>query len=414
MAEWLTAGSALLGAAGGLFGSGGQGGGRQNTSFNQTSTNQPWSGISPYLLGGTMPDGTAVPGIYPEAARLYGSTGMTPTMRTEAANFYNDVYNRRQIFNGSDAPHAGANMVNGLYDPNITAAGPINGPGGITPTTFTPAQARTTQGELDPTKAIGGFLTGESANPWADKQGKAITEQLTRNFNESVLPQIRSGAQLAGQYGSNRQALAEGTASARLAGEIAPHLTALGGSSYENEQQRKYGAAMGLNQQAVDVATGNANRALTAADINARNLIDVEKFNTGTALVNNTQAMQQAAQVVGNRGAGLDFMTGAAGLQDQNYMDILKSLNIPSDYDWANLGRYASLVGPAAQFQTTNSSGTSSTTGGGGGVSPISGAIGGAAGGLAIGNQLFGPNGIFGRGGVSPITRTSSTQTYTG
>ena len=345
-----------------IFGGGQLGPTRQTTNqssaFNQTQTNSPWAGIQQYLMGNAD-----TKGVYPEAASLYANTGWTPAMQDTSANWFNDVANNRNIFLGNGFQNTGAALNQGLFDPRITAAGPIASPAPVMPDTPTPAYARTLQGDLDPTKALQGFLTGDSTNPWIDKQGQAITDTLTRNLNENVLPGIRHNAIADGQYGGSRGDMAEGLALSRLDTDIAPALTQLAGNAYEAEQGRKYGAATGLNQQATDVAQANANRKLQADSLNAGNLLDTMKANTGTTLQNNAQAMQAAAQAVGNRMSGLNFATGAEGLTDQYYTDMLKSLGMQADHDWSNLGRYNSIVAPAAAFQTTNSAGTSNQSG---------------------------------------------------
>lgn len=341
---------------------------RQSTSSNSSTTQSanPWAGIAPFLTGGIGPNGESVAGLYPEAGRLYAASGWTPAMQDTSANWFNDVINRRNIFNDTGFANTGAAMVAGQFDPRLAAAGPIAGPSSISPQSPTPVSARAAQGTLDPTAALKGFLDGGEANPWAAEQGEAITDLLTRNLLETVAPQIRHQAIADGQYGGSRGELALGTALSRLDTDIAPALTQLAGSAWENEQGRKYGVATGLNQQAGQFAQAEADRKLRADTANAANLLDVQKFNTGTTLANNAQAMQAAAQAVANRGAGLGFAQGAAGLQDQTYADLLKALDLPQDFDWDQLVRYASLIQPAAGLFPTitqNTTGSSTTSG---------------------------------------------------
>lgn len=47
---------------------------------------------------------------------------------------------------------------------------------------------------------------------WYDNLGQSLYSQANKNFAENINPQIQGGAQLAGQYGGNRAALAQGTA----------------------------------------------------------------------------------------------------------------------------------------------------------------------------------------------------------
>ena len=349
--------SLLGGVAGALGGSGGGGPQRttqnSSTNWNQTQTNSPWAGVNPYIMG--MPfneDGTrqAGPkGVFPEASRIYGQSGWTPGMQDVATGYSQNAFNRNKIITDplSGFTNTGAAMAQGQFDPRITAAGPIAGVDPISGYGVDLTTARGSQGVLDPTGAMKDFLTGGSADPWVAKESEAITKSLTRNMMENVMPGIRSGAIDAGQYGSNRQALAEAEAISRLNTDLAPALTALGGDSWQKEQDRRFEAAMDLNRQAGDVATGNANRALTASTTNAANLLDTQKFNTNTVLNNNQQEMLRAGQAVDNRAAGLDFMTGSGTLQDQSYMDMLKGLNLQTDYDFGRLGQYSAAIQPS-------------------------------------------------------------------
>jgi hypothetical protein len=383
----LAGGMSLLGGAAGLLGGGRGGQSRQSTNsstnWNQTQTNSPWTGIQQYFMG--EPGGGGTPGILPEAARLYAGTGFTPQMADASANWFNDTSNNRNIFRNADFQNTGAFMNMGLFDPSITAAGPISMPEPARPRTL--VTARQGQGDLDPTSALKGFLTGEATSPWIDKQQQSAIDQLTRNVKENVMPGIRHNAIADGQYGGSRGDMAEGLALSRLNQDIAPALFNLAGTTWENEQNRKFGVANALNQQAYDYDQAEENRK------NAT-LLDTQKFNTQTQLANNQQEMQRAAQDVANRMSGLNFASGAQGLTDQYYTDLLKSLNLPVDYDWSNLGRYSSIVSPiAGQYQTTNGAGTSNSTGVTTGsqqmnANPVSGLLSGAQSGLALFNGL--------------------------
>ncbi len=385
-------------AAGGLFGALGGGGGgqsRQSTNssnnWNQTQTVSPWAAFQPYLMGNED-----IRGLFPEASNLYGQSAWSPTMQNTSADYYNDLFNRREIFNDSGFSNIGAAIAEGQLDPRIAAAGPITGAQIAAPAPRTLGDVRSGQGALDPTAALQGFLAGESANPWIGQQQTAITDTLTRNMMENVMPGIRHNAIAEGQYGGSRGDMAEGLAVSRLNADLAPALTQLAGSAWEAEQGRKFGVANALNQQAFDFDQADANRQLQRDSINAGNLLDMQKFNTGTVLNNNAQEMQRAAQAVANRGAGLNFAQGAAGLQDQNYTDLLAALNIPTDYGWNQLARYGSLLQPGLGFTTTDGAGTSNTSSTTTGSRPStgSGLLSGAKDGLAIAQGLFGQNGL--------------------
>lgn len=370
----LMVGSGLLGAAGGMFGGGG-GGGSRSSSFNQTTTSSPYAPFQDFLMG----DGTnGTRGILPSLNAAFNNSQWNPQQSDATNNWYNDLVNRGNIYDQGGFANTGAAMNQGQFDPRITAA---------TANPVSPVSARASQGALDPTNALGNFLTGSQTNPWIDQQGKAITDSLTRNTLENVMPNIRSGAQLAGQYGGNRQGLAEGTAISRLNTDLAPVLTGMASNAFENTQNRALSTAQALNTQATGMADANANRS------------------TQTQLANNAQEMQRAEQVVNNRGAGLDFFTGAAGQENQNYKDMMTAIGMPNDYQWQNLGRFSSILQPMLPlYQTQTTSGTGTQSGGGGGGGGFAGAVGGAASGLGLGMGLFGKSGplsgIFGAGGA--------------
>lgn len=402
MAGWSTAimaGSSLLGGLGGLFGGGGGGGPTRtttnsSTNWNNTNTNSPWIGTQSYLMGPAAGE-AGPPGVYPEAARLYGAGGWTPLQQAQASSWFGDTTNNRDQWGAGGGGNIATQMMTGAFDPSITAGAPV-APNLISPGRATPVAGRELQGELDPTNALKGFLTGESTNPWVEKQGQAITDSLTRNMKENIFPGIRHNAIADGQYGGSRGDMAEGLAISRLNADLAPALTQLGGQAYEAEQGRKYGVATDLNRQGGDMLTGNIDRTFRGDQVNAGNLLDAQKFNTGTTLNNNEQVMREAAQKVGTRSAALDFAGGNQALTDQTYGDLLKALGLSTDYGWGNLDRYNAVVSPVSQFQTTNGAGTSNTsgvttgTGSGATGGGIAGAIGGAAGGAALGRGLLG------------------------
>jgi len=334
----------------------------QSSNFNQTSTTGPWAGIQQYLMG--EPGGGGTPGVYPTAASLFSSSGWTPQMQDTAANWFNDTSNARNIFNGNGFQNAGAAMVQGQFDPRITAAGAIAGPAPVAPQTVSPVDARSAQGTLDPTTALGHFLTGDQTNPWIDKQQQAITDQMTRNFNENVLPGIRQTAIADGQYGGSRGDIANTLAVSRLNTDLAPALSQLASNAWDSSQNRGLTTGLALNQQAGDFAQAAANRDLQGKTVNANNLLQTQQFNTGTQLQNNQQAMQAAAQDVANRAAGLNFAAGAQGLDNSYYGNLLQALGLPNTYNWQNLNNYNSIVSPAASlFRTTDGAGTSNSSG---------------------------------------------------
>lgn len=122
---------------------------------------------------------------------------------------------------------------------------------------FDPAQMAAQQGLLS--YAGGGLqnMIGQgqqglgqmlSATPNMDVWGPVMQEAArvpTRAFQEQVLPSIRSGAQMAGQYGGSRQGIAEGIASRGLSEALAGQQVGLAQTAAsEALQQRRSGMGM--------------------------------------------------------------------------------------------------------------------------------------------------------------------------
>lgn len=389
-------------------------GGSQTT----VQKSDPWAGIQPYLVGTqtrklkpgvtatygtrqvqdpanadswidekyqTNPDSdyemVGTPGIYDEARRLYQGQGWTPDMQAATDWQKTNLVNR--VGQSKSAYGLGDSMLAGQYDPNIERVSPITGvsrvdkitgPQSIMAMLTNPVSARADQGGLDPSSALGKLLSGGVSNPYLDQQASAITGQLTRNMQENVMPGIRSGAMAAGQYGGSRQGIAEGLAASRLNQDLAPALSQLYGNAYENAQQRMYGTAQSLNEQAVSNAQQNANRDFSGQTANAGNqlqtqqfnanlglqnnaqALDTQKFNANLGLQNNEQAMQSSQQKVGNRMQGLSALTAGNSLGDANYQQYMNLLNAPNDFNWQNLGRYASIIQPGSGIGGSSSS----------------------------------------------------------
>src|SRR5258708_4179963 len=193
MADFLTpgvvgGGLSLLGAGAGLLGSGSRSQPtsqftNQNSSYNNTQTNSPWAGIQQYFMG--QPGGGGTPGIWPSAAANYSQSGWTPAMQDASQGLYNDTFNNNAIFKGTGGQNVPGQLFQGQFDTHIAPASSITAPAPLNPQATSPVDARAAQGQLDPTNALSHFLTGDQTNPWIGQQQKAITDQMTRNFNEN-------------------------------------------------------------------------------------------------------------------------------------------------------------------------------------------------------------------------------------
>lgn len=69
-----------------------------------------------------------------------------------------------------------------------------------------------TSGMMDISNWLNGGALSPDTNPYLRATAEAAIQPVTQNFTEKVLPNIRSGAVVGGQYGGSRQANAETTA----------------------------------------------------------------------------------------------------------------------------------------------------------------------------------------------------------
>lgn len=83
-------------------------------------------------------------------------------------------------------------------------------------------------------------------SPGADPRLGAFTNQISRQFANNILPQIRSNAQQVGALGSSRAGIAEGVAAAQAGQQIQD----FGAQVYGDQQQRRLAAAQLGGQQA--------------------------------------------------------------------------------------------------------------------------------------------------------------------
>jgi hypothetical protein len=76
------------------------------------------------------------------------------------------------------------------------------------------------------------------SNPWVNQQQSAITNKMTQNLLQNVMPNIGSQANAAGGYGGSRQGIAQGLAMSNMNTDLAPALSQLASSAWENSQNR--------------------------------------------------------------------------------------------------------------------------------------------------------------------------------
>lgn len=75
------------------------------------------------------------------------------------------------------------------------------------------------------------------SNPYLPQQGQAITDTVTQNLNQQILPQYRANSGATG-FGGSRQAITQGLAINGANDSIARSLAGLYGNAYESDQNR--------------------------------------------------------------------------------------------------------------------------------------------------------------------------------
>lgn len=212
--------------------------------------------------------------------------------------------------------------------------------------------------------AVNPSLEPAATNPYLDSMVASAQNRNNQNFSNNIIPQINSGAQAAGQYGSSRHGVAEGLAAQGLLNANADTATNMYGGNYQ------FNSNLGLQkaQVASGLATDNLNRMTQGANaINAGAMAPVQNA--------------QAAYNVGSTLQGEQQNQTGADIDRWNYYQ-----GAPQ----ANLGNYAGTVMGGAGIgagQTQTGANPNYT-------SPGQGALGGAIAGGTTGAS-FGPWGAF-------------------
>lgn len=171
---------------------------------------------------------------------------------------------------------------------------------------------------------------GYQQNPYLKQYGDALTAQSVQNFNQGVLPQIRAGAQAAGQYGSSRQGIAEGVAAGNASTGLGANLAQLYSQGYNTD------TSSALQNKSLDNSFYTTNRGL-----------DLSQYQLGANLTNQGITGQQ------NLGKG-----------------VYEGGNTYQNAPLQNLNNYSNLVNP---YTGLNGSKVGTDSAGGG----LNGAIGG-------------------------------------
>jgi hypothetical protein len=292
----------------------------------------------------------------------------------------------------SDWLGSSANTAQGLsgYVPQSATSQAIAGAPRVSAQSVDPTQAFSSLGAADPTSALTRLLSGQPDNPYLSAMNQANINQSLQGYNDAlssaantltrqVLPGIRSGGVLAGQYGGSRQGIAEGVALGDLNTQLAQNARNLSqsamdsgnqlfGNAYEGAQNRMATTADTLAGLAMQNSQENAGRDLQAQQSNASNDLGAQQFNAQqalqAALANQSAGLQganlnlNAAQYLGGLGQyGLGALGELGGTQQA--LDAAR-LQAPLTLAQAMSGMYGQL--PLNLFSGSNVVGSSKGT----------------------------------------------------
>lgn len=306
------------------------------TKTKTKSSSDPWAPFSSYITG--KQDG--VTGIPENAYNLYQQGGFNPQMQD-----FNDLY--------TNYLRDSSNQYSGFRDSGFNLLGKSNDiAGGQFSSNFNPVSMvdmnaeRAKLGAIDPTEAFIRLLSGRPDTQYLDQQASALTNNLTRNTNENVMPGLRSSAAISGQYGGSRQGIAEGLAASRLNQDLALPISQMYGNALEQAQNRMMGTSQYLNDNAYNTAFGNANLGLQ----NNSQLMQKNQVN----LANMMQSIPMAK-------SGFDLLSGTNDVYGQNYQNYINAMMMPQNTNWQNINNYANLMYQGAGLGGT-SKGTQTAT----------------------------------------------------
>lgn len=290
----------------------------------------------------------------------------------------------------SDWMQQSASLAQGLgsYTPQQVSASTIGAAPTVSAGAVDPTGAFASLGAADPTHALSSLLGGTPTNPYLAQMNQANINQSMQGYNDaltsaantltrSVLPGIRSGGILAGQYGGSRQGIAEGVALGDLGTQLAQNARNLAqsamdsgnklyGGAYESAQDRMATTANNLAGLGVQNAQQNADRDLQAQQANASNSLDAQQYNATAqqqaAMANQQAGLQganlnlNAAQYLGGLGQyGLNTLGELGATQQQIAQQYAQA---PLTTAQAVSGMYGQLPLNLFNGSTTNRTGT--------------------------------------------------------
>ena len=316
----------------------------------QTTTSAPWSELQPYLTGTPATEATVGTG---------GSYQTTTDPFTGE-----DIQTWIPGTAGTEASPGIPGLLPSLAEQ--FAAGPQSYYPGQTYADFTNPQILGQQGALDFAQGgmqqtanstmdanrlmTSGDLLYANSNPYLQQNISDANSLIARDFNEQIMPQLRGGAQSAGQYDSSKYGVAMGQAAGRAADAMARNTNQMYNNAYNT----------GLNAMATGV--GQSPTALKAG-----------------------MSPYQLMQDIG----GVQQQQSQLGIND-----AVNAYNFNQQAPWDNLGNYANIL--SGNYMGSGGTSTVPVTG----SNPLMGALGGAATGYSFG----GPVGAVGGGVIGLLS----------
>ena len=176
-----------------------------------------------------------------------------------------------------------------------------------------------------------------ASNPYLNKTIDAAVRPITQSLTEQELPQLRSGAAGAGQYGSSRQGIAEGEAAGRASQAIGDTSAKVANANYQagldamtkslgllpQTQQAQLApstiaGSVGDAQQALDQQTQNANLARYMYNVNQ----PLSKAQNTAALAAGLPGGGTSSTASGNTGL-LQGLVGGASLGNSLFPGVV-------------------------------------------------------------------------------------------
>lgn len=152
-------------------------------------------------------------------------------------------------------------------------------------------------------------------NPYVDELIQQTSDDATQAFRRGGLPNIRSGAQGMGQYGSSRHGIVEGIASGDLAKQLATTSAELRYRDWEQQKQEEmYNRAMNANQGNVSFS-GNGHYGTDYSQM----ALQREQLAQNQYLAEQANALQAMQMMGGFVGQGQQTQMGA-------YNSLMQSL----------------------------------------------------------------------------------------